>query len=67
MPIPSDPRTAADLPESKQELQASHDAEIAAIHAIAHTIQALPLGAQRRVLTYLFARFITDPEGSTHD
>ncbi len=62
-PIPHSPPytpTADDMPESLQELQNGYDHEIAAIATVVDQLELLPLGAQRRILTYLFDRYLTD-------
>ena len=53
--------TADDMPESLQELQTGQDQELAAMSTVLDTLAPLPLGAQRRILTYLFDRYLTDP------
>jgi hypothetical protein len=51
-------RDADDLPESESELESGYDAEIVAMATVIDALESLSLGGQRRVLTYLYDRFL---------
>lgn len=52
--------TDDDMPQNAREQQADDDAELAALRAISAHLSTLFPGAQRRILTYLFDKFVTE-------